>query len=291
MKIEEIKTSKLSKRSVDLLTEEVSIFGELNIAIHDSKLEKIREIITNPVYSFSCLAISNLLFISTAIIFWTSDYFHNVLNANSNQILGIFVFISLTGPILGIFFGGAVVQKYANGYESKSSIVYCLIFSVSGFLSSIPVGFIDNIWTFSLCLWSILFFGGAVIPNIQGIMISSLTPDLRASGNSISNTIQNLLGFLPAPIVYGLIYDKTKGVNPKIAMVSVLLYSVVGMICIGLVLFYRYKNWEEYLMRMVKFNGKANGKNKGDKEGEEGRESEREGEKEEREELVGLMIK
>lgn len=285
MNIEEIKTSKLSKRSVDLLTEEVSIFGELNITTHDSKLKRIREIITNPVYTFSCLAISNLLFISTAIIFWTSDYFHNVLHANSNQILGIFVFISLTGPILGIFFGGAVVQKYAKGYESKSSIVYCLIFSVSGFLSSIPVGFIDNIWTFSICLWSILFFGGAVIPNIQGIMISSLTPDLRASGNSISNTIQNLLGFLPAPIVYGLIYDKTKSINPKIAMVSVLFYSVVGMICIVLVMYYRYKNWEEYLMRQALFNSKTNMKKK-EKEGEG-----EENEKEEREELVGLMIK
>lgn len=225
-------------------------YGEDQLS--SSKHSKFIEIITNPVYLCSCLSITSLLFISTAIIFWATDYFFNVLNSGKENVLPIFILISLTGPVLGIIIGGAVVQKLAKGYEGKHSIFFCLIFGICAFSSTIPVSFVENKYIFAIILWSVLFFGGAIIPNIQGIMISSLQPDLRAAGNSLSNILQNLFGFLPAPFVYGIIYEYSKSTQPKLAMIVVLSYSIIGVIFIGIAMIFRYKYWEEFKKRGLK---------------------------------------
>jgi len=192
-----------------------------------------------------------LLFISTAIIFWATDYFFNVLKSGKENVLPVFILISLSGPVLGIIIGGAIVQKAAKGYEGKHSIFFCFIFGICAFSSTIPVSFVDNKYIFAVILWSVLFFGGAIIPNIQGIMISSLQPNLRAAGNSLSNILQNSLGFLPAPFVYGVIYEYSKSSQPKLAMIVVLSYSIVGVMFICISMIFRYKHWDEYRKRGI----------------------------------------
>lgn len=193
------------------------------------------------VFTFSCLAITTLLFISTAIIFWASDYAVNVLHGDHDMVLIVFVVVCLTGPVAGIILGGAIVQKFAGGYEGKHSVTLCIIFAASAFACAIPVAFIWNVYFFGVCLWAILFLGGAIIPNIQGVMISSLDNNLRAAGNSVSNILQNLLGFLPAPFAYGLIYDNTKETNPRLAMTITLWYSSAGIFFLVLVYIFRIR--------------------------------------------------
>jgi hypothetical protein len=63
-----------------------------------------------------------------------------------------------------------------------------------------------------------------------GIFISSLPNELKAFGNSFSTTLITLLGQLPAPYLYGAIYnmDKTK----KTAFNLTLFYSWFGVIFI-----------------------------------------------------------
>lgn len=155
----------------------------------------------------------------------------------------VFVVVCITGPVLGIIAGGAIVQKFAGGYEGKHSITISLIFALCAFASSLPINVATTIEEYGACLWAVLFFGGAVIPNVQGIMISSLDNQLRAAGNSVSNILQNLLGFLPAPFVYGIIFQNTKDTNPRCAMMVTLMYSLVGVGFIAAAMYYRSKNW------------------------------------------------
>ena len=138
----------------------------------------------------------------------------------------------------------------------KNFKLSCFIFSLLAFTASIPIMLIEKDYIFAVFLWMILFLGGGTIPIIQGIMISSLKPELRASANSISNTLSNLLGFLPAPFIYGVIYDNTKDTQPKLAMSMVLSYSGIGVILIGIAMFFRYKNWEEIVRRNIKTTNK-----------------------------------
>lgn len=149
----------------------------------------------------------------------------------------------ITGPILGTIVGGAIVDKFAGGYTGKHSITFSFIFAVFAFICTSPIKFVNGLYSFSLLLWGVLFFGGAVIPSLQGAMISSLSHDLRAAGNSITNILQNLIGFLPAPFVYGFIYEASKDKDPKLAMSITLWSSVLGLVFIGLSAFTRLKNW------------------------------------------------
>lgn len=192
-----------------------------------------------------CLGITSLIFVSTAIVFWSNDYCRNVLFAKQGEILSVFIIVCLSGPILGILSGGAAIDKFAGGYEGKHSLTFGLVFVCLAMACGLPVRAADTLYTFALILWGILFFGGASIPSIQGVMISSLKPDLRASGYSISNIFLNGLGFLPAPFIYGFIYELTKKNDQKLAMMITLYSSILGVIFIAFALMYRLKHWDE----------------------------------------------
>lgn len=185
------------------------------------------------------------MFVSTAIVFWSNDYCRNVLFARQGEILSVFIIVCLTGPILGILLGGVIIDRFAGGYEGKHSLTFGLVFVSLAMASSIPIRIADTLYTFGLILWGILFFGGASIPSIQGVMISSLKPDLRASGYSISNIFLNGLGFLPAPFFYGFIYEKSKKSDPKLAMMITLYISSVAVVLIVVALIFRLKNWDQ----------------------------------------------
>jgi hypothetical protein len=61
--------------------------------------------------------------------------------------------------------------------------------------------------TVATLLWFLLFFGGAVLPSITGIMLNTIDGNLKTTANSLANLSYNLIGYLPAPFVYGAIYD------------------------------------------------------------------------------------
>jgi hypothetical protein len=50
-----------------------------------------------------------------------------------------------------------------------------------------------------------LFLGGFILPSLTGIMLNSVDDHLRGSANSVAMLSYNLLGFMQAPFIYGLI--------------------------------------------------------------------------------------
>eukprot|EP00340_Litonotus_pictus_P005949 CAMPEP_0170525924 /NCGR_PEP_ID=MMETSP0209-20121228/11378_1 /TAXON_ID=665100 ORGANISM="Litonotus pictus, Strain P1" /NCGR_SAMPLE_ID=MMETSP0209 /ASSEMBLY_ACC=CAM_ASM_000301 /LENGTH=316 /DNA_ID=CAMNT_0010815455 /DNA_START=493 /DNA_END=1443 /DNA_ORIENTATION=+ len=229
----------LEEKSENELDE--SIFMEQIRDKKDTMYKRFCDMVMEPVYIYTCLGITTLLFISTAVIFWAPNFAENVLGGEHDEVLAVFVVVCITGPVLGIIIGGAIVQKWAGGYEGKHASTISLGYAALAFICALPIRNVEGIYSFGLCLWAVLFFGGAVIPNVQGIMISSLKPELRAAGNSVSNILQNLLGFLPSPFVYGLIYNYSKTFDKKLAMTVVLWYSIVGFAFLSLAAYYRFK--------------------------------------------------
>lgn len=45
----------------------------------------------------------------------------------------------------------------------------------------------------------------------MSMQISNVPPSVKTTANSFANFVYNLLGYLPAPYVYGLVYDSTGG--------------------------------------------------------------------------------
>lgn len=83
-------------------------------------------------------------------------------------------------------------------------------------------------------------------------MISTLEKSVRATGSSLSNIFMNLLGFLPAPFIYGSINDSLHHQYPKLAFWITLNYSFIGSILILIASIIRYKTFKENEDEIIK---------------------------------------
>jgi MFS family permease len=203
----------------------------------------LKLLLRHKVYMISTASVVVLLFIVTAIQYWITDYLTIVIQADRDAITIAFVVTCVTAPTLGIIIGGCIVQRY-GGYESKVASLWCVIFAGIAGCCSISIPIFNDIIGFAIVLWLFFFFGGAIVPNIVGIYISSLPIELRGAGNSFSNTLINGFGYLPAPYVYGAVFDATADVNKKISLAAVVNYCWVGVALLALSMYYRYKSFK-----------------------------------------------
>ena len=82
-----------------------------------------------------------------------------------------------------------------------------------GFLAmlvAVPFPFINNGWVAFSVVWFVLFFGGIILPIMTGVMLLTVDDELRPEANAFANLCYNLIGYLPAPGLYGLL-DKLSG--------------------------------------------------------------------------------
>ena len=49
------------------------------------------------------------------------------------------------------------------------------------------------------------------MPALIALQIANVPPSAKTTANSLANFVYNLLGYLPAPYIYGLVYDNTGG--------------------------------------------------------------------------------
>jgi len=91
-----------------------------------------------------------------------------------------------------------------------------------------------------------------MIPNLVGVIISSIPNELRASGNSITNFFTNLIGYLPAPYFYSLIFDSTKDFNSKFAYGLIVNFSLLAFIFIIIAMNFKIKIYNEKIKKAEK---------------------------------------
>ena len=94
-------------------------------------------------------------------------------------------------------------------------------------VAAAPAPFMNTLNNFSTCIWLTLFFGGFILPQVTGIMLSSVHESQRAQANGMAAMAYNLLGCLPAPAFYGMI-SSVSG-SRKTPMVCLLYSSVISI--------------------------------------------------------------
>jgi len=115
------------------------------------------------------MALAILYFIITAIQFWGSDYLKTVLYTPDNQISIAFSFTCISAPTLGIILGGITLDK-VGGPETFKSIIIGLFYSLAALVCALPIPIANNVFYFTGILWLVLFFGGAMVPILTGIL-------------------------------------------------------------------------------------------------------------------------
>jgi MFS family permease len=225
---------------------------------------KVKLIFSEPLFIFCVLTMSMLYFIVTFIQYWASDYMLIALDIqDEKQRLFAFSLVCLSSPTLGLVIGGLIVDRL-GGYSRKSSVIFCLISSLLCIIPAILIPFVDSLINYVCLLWVLLFFGAALIPPTQGIIIACLPKDIQGSGNSFSIFFFNLLGYFPAPFVYGFLKDYFNDIkDPKKGSRMAhkyTLWGVMGISVISIIIttFIRLVKDKEYTEKMGRDKSKIN---------------------------------
>jgi hypothetical protein len=200
----------------------------------------IRAIFGYKVYLASAGAIITLIHVVTTIEFWISNYLLVVMEVDPAIVSTTFIITCVTAPTLGVLTGGIVVQRY-GGYEEKFASIWCIACGSVSCVCAVIIPFFNNIIGFGIFLWIFFFFGGAVVPNINGILLSALPSRLRGTGSSLNMLCMNAFGMLPAPYIYSAIYDATSGINKKLALTITINYAWIALALMVLSMWLRFR--------------------------------------------------
>ena len=218
-------------------------------------LTKLKLIFSEPLFICCVLILSVLFFIVTCVQYWTSDYMLIALGIEDEmKRLYAFSIVCLTSPTCGLLLGGYIVDKL-GGYSKKSALIFCLIVSLISIIPGIPLPLVDSIFLYALFLWLLLFFGASTLPTMTGLSIACLPKSVQGSGNSFVIFFYNLVGYLPAPFVYGFLKDLFDDKNDpqkgsRVAQKATIWVFFSACIIIGIAIIFRFKKDKEYSEKM-----------------------------------------
>lgn len=182
---------------------------------------------------FIMIVLSNsfIFFILTGIQYWVTDYLITDLGAEMNTVHLTFGIVSITGPVLGVVIGGNVTSAL-GGFKAKRSLMLSIVIAIMCVVSAVPIPFITDFWAYIIFLWFLLFFGGFNMPCFSGMMLETVDNKFKATGNAVANLSYNLIGFLPAPSIYGFVYDYGDGGNGTAAMATLMFTPIISLTCV-----------------------------------------------------------
>jgi len=194
----------------------------------------------NKTYLFLCIGLSIIFFMITNIQFWIPDYLVKIRDAPYETVVILFSVICITAPVGGAILSSSIGAKI-GGYESPYALPICISFSLLISIFGMPVPFLPNEynWLFYLLLWFMIFCGGVIVPLCTGVMISVVEPELRPQASALANLLYNLLGYFPAPFVYGFICEHTGGAKSNWGMISTFIMAFPSMMFICLAMYYK----------------------------------------------------
>jgi MFS family permease len=110
---------------------------------------------------------------------------------------------------------GSIITTKLGGYKTRGAFVQVLIIYMLFLAASLSISFIQKGWyyLFGICLWFIVFVYSYTEPIIIGILLNMVSPPERSTAISVTMFIMMSFGLLPAPYVYGAVYEATLECN------------------------------------------------------------------------------
>ena len=206
-----------------------------------SLISKLKMVFFNRVFIFSCTAKAIIFFVHEIVYIFFKIYTFEALHYDNE--IKFFYYYSITtiaAPSLGGLIGGAICNKFFGGYESKKSIWIIIFFGTLSVLFISVVRVVIQFNKLIIFIFGYFFSSSAFLPTLSGYIINSLNKDLKGFGSSFDNLITNIF-VLTSPILYGLLNDKYKSVDPKFAWNKSLLIYYFETIFIYLACFFKWQ--------------------------------------------------
>lgn len=177
--------------------------------------QQLCKLLNSALYMRLVFALSGLYFIVTGIQFWATIYMVEKVGADPLTVKSGFVLTSITGPLIGVFFGGWLIDKL-GGYKDDSgqsgvvALKVCSYLGAGAVLFACVAAFSLDFWTVLISIWLVLFFGGAILPALTGIIINAVGEECKNMASSFSMFMYNIVGYAMAPFLSGVVSDAAK---------------------------------------------------------------------------------
>jgi len=203
--------------------------------------QRLVHVVFNRNYLMVTLSITFLYYIITGLQYWMSDYMIVVLKQEDTIVFLSFGLISITGPVFGVIVGGNITTAL-GGYSTRRSLQQTMCFTFMCLLSALPCPFIESFGLFCACLWFLLFFGGAILPSLTGILLNTVKKKQKTVANSIAYLAYNLFGFLPSPFIYGMITDSGEGKRDRLAMTFLMGTAIIPVFAFSIASYFIFRD-------------------------------------------------
>jgi MFS family permease len=132
----------------------------------------------------------------------------------------MFIICGALGPILGVGLSGFIFDKIGGYNGFKVPLVISALVGISGTMALLSVASVNQVYVTIMILGE-LFLGGLCVPVLTGYMLNTVPKNLQTEANSIANLTYNLLGFFPAPSIYGVVYQMNGGGNNRYGLLTI----------------------------------------------------------------------
>jgi len=182
------------------------------------------------------LATCILFFVISGILFWSTDYFIDVLNEKKSDVTIAFGLTSITGPVLGAI--SSIPLEMYVGFKSDYTLPACFFIAIICYAVAFFIPLYNDLAPVIAHVWFLLFFGGMLLPITNGRILSIVNKRHLPHSQSLCFMCYNLFGWLPAPFLYGYICDLSgEGKTSKWGMIALTQSIILAIILISLAIF------------------------------------------------------
>jgi hypothetical protein len=192
-------------------------------------------------------------FVVIALQYWVPHYMRLVLSTSEHLTFILVAATVISAAVVGSMAGGVITIKCLGSYNNPKAIYLCLGLFTLLTCAALPLSFMTadtfeggfTVYLFIALVWLIMFSQGFIEPIFTGILLNSAEDSNVAS--CVIVFAQMILGFIPAPYIYGLLIEtwpmlNHKGENQSIwGMRGVTFYSSAGVLALLLACLFRMK--------------------------------------------------
>lgn len=211
--------------------ETYSIFNVRQSAADERKLNiktQFNILCSNGTYFFLLLTRLTIALINASFIFGLPGFIASNYPESPKQLrTWMYALFIITGPFIGSKIGGALTKK-VGGYENKCAFIVVLFADILVGVFILPMTFLKCWKLFLFNFYGYIIFASAVLPNLTGIIASSIPSSMRPKAVALANLLTSAFGGFLAPIIFGTVNANHAATDKKYVMKFMAGYAFVG---------------------------------------------------------------
>ena len=149
--------------------------------------------------------------VNTAIHYWCADYMRSVIGVNDSKIIFIsYTIVCVLGPFGAVFINSFISSFLKGGYDKPNAPKILFNLHIISSIFGLIIPFVRNLYSFCIVLMLFLIFDASDLTFVNGLIMNSVSSDLKGSAFSITNMFSMLVTSGPAPLIYGAVNDHFK---------------------------------------------------------------------------------